>query len=356
MPSPSDLKLCRMIELNNLVRENVKKLIPYSCARDEFKGKTGIFMDANENPYGSLNRYPDPYQKELKAAIAKFKAVEEEKIFLGNGSDEIIDLCYRIFCNPGVDKALIFTPTYGMYEVSASVNDVEVLKIPLNSDFQIDIKKAEVHFRDKNLKLIFICSPNNPTGNSMNFNDVEYILSQFGGIVIIDEAYIDFSEKESFISHVNKYPNLILLQTFSKALGLAGVRIGMAFSDPGIIQYLNKMKPPYNISTINQKAALTKLGQIGEYQKQVFKIKKEKERLSKILPGIVVVEKVYPSDANFLLVKVNNANYIYNELINKNIITRNRSAVVDNCLRITIGKKSENNNLIKTLNELHHLL
>jgi histidinol-phosphate aminotransferase len=345
-----------MIELNKLVRENVKKLIPYSCARDEFKGKTGIFMDANENPYGTLNRYPDPYQKELKSAVSNVKDIEEEKIFLGNGSDEIIDLCYRIFCNPGVDKALTFTPTYGMYEVSASVNDVEVLKIPLNNDFQIDIKKAESLLNDKYLKLIFICSPNNPTANSMNPEDVESILSRFSGIVVIDEAYIDFSEKPSFISLVNKFPNLILMQTFSKAYGLAGVRVGMAFANPGIIQYFNKIKPPYNISTINQKAALSRLGQIDQIHKQVNKIKKEKARLSKILPGMSIVEKVYPSDANFLLVKVNNANLIYNKLINKNIIIRNRSSMVDGCLRITVGKKSENDKLIHALHELDNLM
>jgi histidinol-phosphate aminotransferase len=345
-----------MIELNKLVRENVKKLIPYSCARDEFKGKTGIFMDANENPYGTLNRYPDPYQKELKSAVSNVKDIEEEKIFLGNGSDEIIDLCYRIFCNPGVDKALTFTPTYGMYEVSASVNDVEVLKIPLNNDFQIDIKKAESLLNDKYLKLIFICSPNNPTANSMNPEDVESILSRFSGIVVIDEAYIDFSEKPSFINLVNKFPNLILMQTFSKAYGLAGVRVGMAFANPGIIQYFNKIKPPYNISTINQKAALSRLGQIDQIHKQVNKIIKEKARLSKILPGMSIVEKVYPSDANFLLVKVNNANLIYNKLINKNIIIRNRSSMVDGCLRITVGKKSENDKLIHALHELDNLM
>jgi histidinol-phosphate aminotransferase len=345
-----------MSDLNKLVRENVKKLIPYSCARDEFKGKTGVFMDANENPYGTLNRYPDPYQKELKTAVAKIKGIEEEKIFLGNGSDEIIDLCYRIFCNPGTDKALIFTPTYGMYEVSASVNDIEVLKIPLNSYFQIDVEKAETLFRDKYLKLLFICSPNNPTANSMNPDNVEYILSRFSGIVIIDEAYIDFSEKPSFINLVNKFPNLILLQTFSKAYGLAAVRVGMAFANPDIIQYFNKMKPPYNISTINQKAALARLGQTAQFQKQVSGIKKEKERLSQILTEINVVEKVYPSDANFLLVKVKNANSIYNALINKNIITRNRSSMVDNCLRITIGKRSENDKLIYALHELENII
>ena len=235
------------------------RLTPYSCARDEFQGSSGIFMDANENPYGNLNRYPDPYQKELKNSVSQFKGIEEEKIFLGNGSDEIIDLCFRIFCNPGIDKALTFTPTYGMYEVSAAVNDVKVIKIPLNDNFQIDLRKTEPFLSDKNLKLIFICSPNNPTGNAMNYSDVEYIISKFSGIVVIDEAYIDFSEKPSFIKLIGKYNNLIVMQTFSKAFGLASVRVGMAFSDPEIIQYFNKVKPPYNISTINQKAALVKI-------------------------------------------------------------------------------------------------
>ena len=341
-----------MVDVNKLVRDSVKKLTPYSCARDEFTGKTGIFMDANENPYGNLNRYPDPYQRQLKKAISKVKEIKEEDIFLGNGSDEIIDLCLRVFCNPGVDKALTFTPTYGMYEVSSSVNDIEVIKVPLNDSFQIDLKKAEASFSDKNLKLIFICSPNNPTANSMNFKDVEYIITKFNGIVVIDEAYIDFSEKPSFVNLVNKYPNLIILQTFSKAFGLAAVRVGMAFSNPLIVHYLNKLKPPYNISTINQKAVLVKLGKMEEYKNQVFKIKKERERLSANLSKMKIAERVYPSDANFLLVKVKNASYIYNALVNRNIIIRNRSSLFDNCLRITIGKKSENNKLVNALKSI----
>ncbi|MDO9580525.1 MAG: histidinol-phosphate transaminase, partial [Bacteroidales bacterium] len=338
-----------MFNLNELVRENVKKLTPYSCARDEFKGKTGIFMDANENPFGNLNRYPDPYQKELKAAISRLKGVTEESIFLGNGSDEIIDLCFRVFCNPGVDKALTFTPTYGMYEVSASVNDIEIVKISLNESFQIDLQKAEPYFSDKNLKLIFICSPNNPTGNSMNYSDIEYIIANFKGIVIIDEAYIDFSDKPSFIKLVYRYPNLILLQTFSKAFGLAAVRVGIAFSNPSIIQYFNKLKPPYNISTINQKAALQKMEKVEIYKNQIINIIKERERLSANLKKMKMTEEVYPSDANFIMVKVKNANNIYKMLVDKNIVVRNRSTVIDNCLRITVGKPSENNKLIKAL-------
>ena len=349
MQLASDLKVYKMVDVKKLVRENVIRLTPYSCARDEFNGKTGIFMDANENPYGSLNRYPDPYQKELKASISKFKGIAEEKIFLGNGSDEIIDLCFRVFCNPGNDKALTFTPTYGMYEVSASVNDIKVLKVPLNYSFQIDLQKVKPFFSEKNLKLIFICSPNNPTGNAMNYSDVEYIIKSFEGIVVIDEAYIDFSDKPSFIKLIDIYPNLILMQTFSKAFGLASVRVGMAFSNPVIVQYFNKMKPPYNISTINQKAALRKLDKVEEFKSQVTKIKKERERLSSELQKMKITEKVFPSDANFLLVKVKNANSLYNTLVNKNIIVRNRSSIIDNCLRITVGKKSENDKLVKAL-------
>ena len=341
-----------MVNVNELVRESVIKLTPYSCARDEFKGKTGIFMDANENPFGNLNRYPDPYQRDLKAAISKIKGILEEKIFLGNGSDEIIDLCFRVFCNPGVDKALTFTPTYGMYEVSASVNDIKVVKVPLNEGFQIDLKKVKPWFSDKNLKLIFICSPNNPSGNCMNYSDIEYIIANFNGIVVIDEAYIDFSDKPSFIKMVDIYPNLILMQTFSKAFGLAAVRVGMAFSNSDIIQYFNKLKPPYNISTINQKAALRKLDKIEEYKNQIIKIKRERERLSANLKKLKITEKVYPSDANFLLVKIKNATHIYNTLVNKSIIVRNRSSVIDKCLRITVGKKSENDKLINALNTI----
>ncbi|MCX6253553.1 MAG: histidinol-phosphate transaminase [Bacteroidia bacterium] len=341
-----------MLDINELVRKNVIKLTPYSCARDEIKGKTGIFMDANENPYGYLNRYPDPYQRELKAAISKIKGIKEENIFLGNGSDEIIDLCFRVFCNPGVDKALTFTPTYGMYEVSASVNDIKVVKVPLNESFQIDLKKVKPWFSDKNLKLIFVCSPNNPTGNCMKYSDIEYIIANFSGIVVIDEAYIDFSDKPSFIKMVERYPNLILMQTFSKAFGLAAVRVGMAFANPAIIQYFNKLKPPYNISTINQKGALRKLEKVEECKSQTNKIKRERERLSVNLKKMKITEIVYPSDANFLLVKVNNATRIYNTLIDKNIIIRNRSSVIDNCLRITVGKRSENNKLVNALNSI----
>lgn len=340
-----------MVDIYKLARENVVKLTPYSCARDEFQGPKGIFMDANENPFGTLNRYPDPYQKELKKSISVHKGIPYENIFLGNGSDEIIDLCFRIFCNPGIDKALTFPPTYGMYEVSASINDARVLKVPLKSDFQINLPQIKPLLNDKNLKLVFICSPNNPTGNAMNFSDVEFILKAFNGIVVIDEAYIDFSDKQSFIKLVGIYNNLILMQTFSKAMGLAAARVGMAFSDPAIVKLFNKLKPPYNISTINQKAALRKLARPEDLKLQVMKIKDERRRISSELGKMKIVEKIFPSDANFLLVKVSDADFLYNELVNRNIIVRNRNNVINNCLRITIGKKEENNKLIDALRQ-----
>ncbi len=341
-----------MVDVNTLVRENVLRLTPYSCARDEFKGNNGVFLDANENPYGNLNRYPDPYQKDLKAAISKYKGIAEENIFLGNGSDEIIDLCFRVFCNPGEDKVLTFTPTYGMYEVSAAVNNITVIKIPLNDRFQIDLPDVKTQLTDKNLKLIFICSPNNPTGNSMNYSDVEYIIRSFNGIVIIDEAYIDFSDQASFIKMIEKYPNLIVMQTFSKAFGLAAVRVGMAFMNSSVIQYFNKLKPPYNISTINQIAALRKLAGTTQVEKQVAVIRKERERVINALKKMKITEKIYPTDANFVLIKVKESTAVYNSLVSKKIIIRNRHSVAENCLRITIGKKSENDSLLKALNTI----
>lgn len=341
-----------MAELEKLVRKNILNLAPYSCARDEFKGKTGIFLDANENPFGTLNRYPDPYQRELKEAISGFRNVPAENIFLGNGSDEIIDLCYRIFCNPGTDKVLLFPPTYGMYEVSASINDAVILKIPLNSDFQIDIEKVKPLLSDEKLKLIFICSPNNPTGNAMNHEDIEFIIKNFGGIVVIDEAYIDFSDKQSFSGLVSQYENLVVMQTFSKAMGLAAARIGIAISNKNILNYFNKVKPPYNISTINQLAALKKISDMDVFKSQVNVIKEERKRLVSGLETLKVTEKIFPSDSNFLLVKVVNANKLYNDLIIRSIVIRNRSSVVNDCLRITIGRRSENDELLKAIKEL----
>jgi histidinol-phosphate aminotransferase len=341
-----------MVDINSLVRNNIRSLTPYSCARDEFEGSKGIFMDANESPFGRLNRYPDPYQKELKVAVGRLKGIEKEKIFLGNGSDEIIDLCFRTFCNPGMDKVLIFSPSYGMYEVSAAVNDVNVIKIPLTVDFQINTDDVKPHMSDDKLKLIFICSPNNPTGNSMNTSDIIYIIENFTGIVVLDEAYIDFSDKKSFTDRIGSYPNLIVMQTFSKAMALAAARVGMAFMNPEIINYFNKLKPPYNISSINQKAALRKTNYSDEYRCQVNIIKEERERLSEALKNLPVTDLVFPSDANFLLVRVKNAGSIYKSLVDRNIIVRNRSNVIENCLRITVGTRYENNRLINALKKI----
>ncbi len=341
-----------MTDTEKLVRDNVRKLIPYSCARDEYGGGEGIFLDANENPFGNLNRYPDPYHWKLREAVSRLKGLPAENIFTGNGSDEIIDLCYRVFCNPGRDKALIFNPTYGMYEVSAAANDIEVVKVSLDENFNLNIGAVEPCLKDVNLKLIFICSPNNPTGNSMNSNDMELIIRNFKGIVIIDEAYIDFSGLPSFSLKIMQYPNLVVMQTFSKAFGLAAARIGIAFAGQEIIKYLFRMKAPYNISTINQAAALKKLDKISESTDQVKRIIEERNRLAKSLAKLPVVEKVYPSDANFLLVRVMNADYIYNSLLEKGVIVRNRNKLISNCLRITVGAADENSRLLSELEKI----
>ena len=341
-----------MFDPELIVRENVRKLIPYSCARDDYKGREGIFMDANENPYGTLNRYPDPYQSDLKKEISRIKGVPVEKIFLGNGSDEIIDLCFRIFCNPGTDKALSFAPSYGMYGVSAAVNDITIIKVPLDNSFQIDFESVKPFLQDKNLKLILICSPNNPTGNSMDPDVVERIISSFSGIVLVDEAYIDFSGHPSLIRKLDKYPNLIVMQTFSKAYGLAAARVGMAFASPSLLLYFNKMKPPYNISSVNQRAVLKKLSDPDSVIRHVKKIRRERKRLTSRINKLKIAEEVYPSDSNFILVRVKDADYIYNYLTDKGIIVRNRSSVVNNCLRITVGKKKENRMLLNTLKSI----
>jgi len=341
-----------MTDIIKLVRENVKALEPYSCARDEFHGKTGIFLDANENPYGKLNRYPDPYQGELKKAVSKLRGIAEENIFIGNGSDEIIDLCFRVFCNPGTDKALLFSPSYGMYEVSAAINDVKTIKVPLNMNFQIDMETLIPFLRDEYLKLIFICTPNNPTGNCIKNTDIESILSHFEGIVILDEAYNDFNDQPSFINIIGNYSNLIVIQTFSKAMGLAAARIGMAFANEEIISFLNKIKPPYNVSLLNQRAALKRLASISETEDQVKRIRKERERLSFNLQQLGIVIKIYPSDANFLLVKVTDATSIYKQLVDNRVIVRNRTTIVGNCLRITVGTRYENSRLVKALKNI----
>ena len=339
------------IDINKLVRQNILNLSPYSSARDEFSGAEGIFLDANENPNGNYNRYPDPHQAELKSVLAKVKSVAPENIFLGNGSDEVIDLIYRTFANPGKDKVIICPPTYGMYEVSANINDVEIINIPLLPNFQLD-KQAifETIEQDPAVKLIFICSPNNPTGNLIE--GIEVVIQKFNGIVVVDEAYIDFSPESSKAQSINQYNNLIVLQTLSKAWGLAGTRVGFAFAQSEIIALLNKIKPPYNISTLNQQQAIAKLSHPDEFESERNGILAERERLEQELLQLPIVRKIYPSSANFLLVEVDNANSIYNALVSKNVVVRNRNSVIKNCIRITIGTKQENNTLLTELKEI----
>ena len=337
-------------ELNHLVRKNILGLKPYSSARDEYTGNEGVFLDANENPFGELNRYPDPHQKELKKSISKLKSISEKNIFIGNGSDEVIDLTYRIFCNPGKDKAIILSPTYGMYEVSAEINDIEIIKVPLNDKFQIDLNSLEKYFSNDTIKLLFICSPNNPTGNTID--NIENIIEKFKGIVFVDEAYNDFSDAPSLINKINQYPNLIVSQTFSKAWALAAVRTGVAYSNSDIIALLNKVKPPYNVSTLNQNAVIESLLNYTEFVKRKNSILEQKEWLIKQFGQIKSIIKIYPSNANFILIETRNASTLYNELINKKIITRNRTNLVRNCIRITVGSQIENEILIKALKEI----
>ncbi len=338
-----------MFSLENIVRKNIWNLTPYSSARDEFKGSADVFLDANENPYGTLNRYPDPHQKKIKKKLSEIKKVTQDQIFVGNGSDEVIDLAFRIFCEPGKDKALTFSPTYGMYDVSAAINNVELIKQPLINDFQINLNQLQPYLDDPAVKMIFVCSPNNPTANTFNIADVVYILENFHGIVIIDEAYIDFSEQESFITKINNYKNLIVSQTFSKAWGLAGVRVGAAYANKEIITLYNSVKPPYNVSQLNQEAVLKSLNNLEVFNENVAAILKERESLKQKLASLKIVNKIYPSDANFLLVEVSNANETYQYLIDEKVIIRNRNKLVNNCIRITVGTSEENEKLIESL-------
>jgi len=343
------------MDINELVRENIKKLKPYSTARDEFKGQASVFLDANENSYGSplpanYNRYPDPLQLDLKDAISKIKGVPIENTFLGNGSDEAIDLLFRAFCNPGRDNVIILPPTYGMYEVSANINDVEIRKVDLLPNFQLDLEKIAETI-DKNTKIIFICSPNNPTGNSINRTDIETILANFNGIVVIDEAYINYAKQKTFIQELTEYANLVVLQTFSKAWGLAALRLGMAFSSTKVIDVLNKIKPPYNINQATQDLAFEALKNIAQVNAWIKESVSERDRLSVELNNLNSVIKVYPSDANFILAEVIDPTKIYDSLVDQGIIVRDRSKVslCEGCLRITVGTKEENDKLLTVL-------
>lgn len=345
----------KIFKLEQLLRDNIKKLKPYSSARNEYSGVEGVFLDANENSQGStvspsFNRYPDPLQWKLKERIAVIKKIEKTMIFLGNGSDEPIDLVFRAFCRPGIDNVIVLPPTYGMYEVSAAINDVEIKEVPLNEDFQINAD-AVLATADENTKALFICSPNNPTGNTIYQEDIIKILDHFEGLVVVDEAYIDFSPDKSFLPYLNKFPNLIVLQTFSKAWGMAGLRLGMAFASDEIIQVFNKIKFPYNLSQATQLFALEGLKNLLKKEEMVEKLLTERERLKEEFLKIPVVKKVFPSDANFLLVRMEDGNQVYEYLVNKKIITRNRSNVLlcENCLRITVGTEQENNQLLEAL-------
>jgi histidinol-phosphate aminotransferase len=344
-------------DINRLVRDNIKELVPYSSARDEFKGEAKIFLDANENSLGSpsikwYNRYPDPLQMPLKKAVSKIKGIPQENIFFGNGSDECIDLIFRCFCDPGKDNVIICPPTYGMYEVSGHINNIEVRRAPLLENYQLHIGQVE-QLIDEHSKIIWICSPNNPTGNSMNREDIETILNNFEGLVVIDEAYINFSRHKSFIQELGEYPNLVVLQTFSKAWGLAALRLGMAFASAPIIQILNKVKPPYNINQSTQDLALAALDEVEQVNSMITELVNMRNALVPVLERFPFIEKVYPSDANFLLVKMKNAKKIYEYLLTRGIVVRDRSNVqlCEDCLRVTIGTEDEITLLVRALKE-----
>lgn len=341
-----------MKTLEALVRPNIWALEPYSCARDEFKGmEAHVFLDANENPYnGPINRYPDPLQEKLKEQLAPMKGVRASQIFLGNGSDEAIDLVYRIFCTPGRDNVVAIMPTYGMYKVCADINNVEYRGVPLTADWQFD-PKALLAATDENTKVIWICSPNNPTGNDFPRELIHEVLTGFEGIVVIDEAYSDFSKEVPFRSLLDKYPNLIVLNTFSKAWASAAIRLGMAFASEEIIGLFNRVKYPYNVNLLTQEKALALLNDFSSIDGWLAQIRRERENVLPALAELPIVEKVFPTDANFVLVKVSDANSIYRYLIERGIVVRNRSRVqlCNNCLRITIGTRQENNELLGAL-------
>jgi histidinol-phosphate aminotransferase len=344
-----------MFDINNILRENIKNLTPYSSARDEFQGEASVYLDANENAFGSpldqnYNRYPDPLQYEVKKRLSEIKGVPPRNIFLGNGSDEAIDILVRAFCNPGVDNVILVPPTYGMYEVSANINDVRIKKVPLTEEFQLNLEGIAEAIDDRT-KIIFVCSPNNPTGNSMNRDDVETLLANFSGIVAVDEAYINFSRQKTFIQELTEYANLVVLQTLSKAWGLAGLRVGMAFASEEIIDVMNKVKPPYNINDASQQLALKALENIEQVNSWIKETLIQRDKLVLKLKDYDFVVDIYPSDANFILVKTTDPRGIYNYLVNQGIIVRDRSKVTlcEGCLRITVGTPDENDVLLEAL-------
>ena len=342
--------------IDNLVRKNVKRLKPYSTARDEFKDfyKEMIFLDANENPYDNgVNRYPDPQQKTVKEVLAQRKGLEVQNILLGNGSDEVLDLIFRAFCEPKVDNVITLPPTYGMYGVLADINNIQNREVLLTDKFQPNVDKV-LSVIDKNTKIIFICSPNNPSGNVFKNKKIKEILESTNGLVVIDEAYIDFSSNESWLKKIEKYPNLIVTQTLSKAYGLAGIRLGICYASKEIIAVLNKIKPPYNINDLTQQRALSRLLKVDSVQQEIDAILAERDKLLKALENVKFISKIYPTDANFILIKVDDANKRYDQLLEEGIVVRNRSTqpLCENTLRLTIGDKDENEKLIKVLKNL----
>jgi histidinol-phosphate aminotransferase len=341
--------------LDSVLRENIKRVKPYSSARDEYKGTEGIFLDANENPFGSVterlvNRYPDPMQRDVKDALGLIKQIASDRIFLGNGSDEPIDLLIRALCEPGKDSILILPPTYGMYEVSASINNVHIIQVPLSESYDLEMDKI-LQAVTATTKIIFICSPNNPTGNSMDAEKVKTILKSFNGIVVVDEAYIDFASDKGFVSMLDQYPNLVVLQTFSKAWGMAALRLGIAFASKEIIAVLNKIKPPYNINLITQEYALEALNKNEQKDAMVKAILQEREWLRSELSKLPVCLHLYPSDANFVLMRTKDGKKVYDFLVDHKIITRDRSKIIlcEGCIRITVGTSQENKTLIDVL-------
>jgi len=346
-----------MFDINKLLRENIKNLTPYSSARDEYQGEASVYLDANENAYGSpldeqYNRYPDPLQYNVKKRLSEIKGVPIRNIFLGNGSDEAIDILFRAFCNPGVDNVIIVPPTYGMYQVSANINDVALRRVPLTDEYQLNLEGIAEAI-DEHTKLIFICSPNNPTGNSINRDDIETLLANFNGLIVVDEAYINFSRQKTFIQELTEYANLVVLQTLSKAWGLAGLRVGMAFASEEIIEVMNKVKPPYNINEASQQLALKALENVDQVNEWIKETLKERDNLVLALKNFDFVLDIYPSDANFILVKTTDPKAIYNFLVQHGIIVRDRSKVelCEGSLRITVGTPEENNILIKSLQD-----
>jgi histidinol-phosphate aminotransferase len=344
-------------DLNAIIRPNIRNLVPYSSARDEFKGEASVYLDANENSLGSplikwYNRYPDPLQWEVKKKLSAIKGIAPEQIFLGNGSDEAIDLLFRAFCEPGIDNVVICPPTYGMYEVSANINNIRLTKVPLTASFQLDLEAMEGAI-DPHTRIIWLCSPNNPTGNSLNREDVEIILNNFDGLVVVDEAYINFSRQRSFIPDLAEYPNLVVLQTLSKAWGLAALRIGMAFASREIIEVLNRIKPPYNVSQAAQDLVLEALDRVEDVNEMIRILVDERKQLEEELRKLPQVMEVYPSDANFLLVKTIDAKGLYKYLVGKGIVVRDRSSVIlcEESLRITVGTPRENQVLLKAIAE-----